>query len=86
MLEEADVAFCPRDQEEGSAGLCRIIHAKRAEFGLRIITRSYGTATGAEGKWIVRCRDPAEAHRVVREWHCREFHDGLGRFMAEMIY
>ena len=86
MLEEADVKFCARDQEEGGVGVQRILLLRITDSGFRVRMRADGSSRGAESKWIVRCQDPAEAHRVVRDWNARELPNGLGKFMAEMIY
>lgn len=86
MLEGTDVQFCERDEEEGSAGLQRILLEKELKDGTRVVNKFDGSERGAEAKWIVRCRDAAEAHRVVRDWHQREFREGGGKFKAEIIY
>ncbi|RPA91924.1 hypothetical protein L873DRAFT_253953 [Choiromyces venosus 120613-1] len=86
MLEEADVQFCARDREDGGVGVQRILQFRTTDNGFKVVVRADGNSRGAESKWIVRCRNPAEAHRVVRDWNARELPNGLGKFMAEMIY
>ena len=40
---------------------------------------------GAEGRWVVRLASRAEAARLVRGWHMREFWTGLGGPVAEKV-
>ncbi|KAF8477054.1 hypothetical protein BDZ91DRAFT_708596 [Kalaharituber pfeilii] len=40
---------------------------------------------GAEGRWIVRLASRAEAGRLVRSWHMREFWTGIGGPMASKV-
>jgi len=40
---------------------------------------------GAEGRWVVRLASQAEAGRLVRAWHMREFWTGVGGSTAEKV-
>lgn len=86
MLEDSDVRFCERDEEAGSAGLERIHFERTRPDGTKAVDKFDGSGKGAEGRWIVRCRDAAEAHRVVREWNKKEYREEIGKFKAEILY
>ncbi|RPB10008.1 hypothetical protein P167DRAFT_576652 [Morchella conica CCBAS932] len=86
LLENDNVKFCRGDETQGDAGLERVLFERVLPDGTVVVDRFDGSENGAEAKWIVRCRDAAEAHRVVRNWHKKEFREGGGKFHAEMIY
>ena len=86
LLEEKDVELCRRDLEMGGAGVQRIVLEKIGTAGNRVVIKADGRGLGAEGRWLVRCANESEAHRVVRELHMRALWEGGGTFRAEVIY
>lgn len=86
MLEDSKVRFCKNEEEVGGAGLERIFFERYLPDGTKVVDKFDGSGTGAEGKWIIRCRDAAEAHRVVRDWNRKELGEGVVKFKAEIIY
>lgn len=86
MLEDSNVQFCKDDEEAGGAGLERIFFEKYLQDGTKVVDKFDGSATGAEGRWLIRCRDAAEAHRVVRDWNRKEIGEGVAKFKAEILY
>lgn len=86
ILEGSDIQFCKDEEEAGGIGLERIFFEKYLPDGTKVVDKFDGSGTGAEGKWIIRCRDAAEAHRVVRGWNRKELGEGVGKFKAEIIY
>lgn len=86
MLEDSNVQFCKDDEEAGGAGLERIFFEKYLQDGTKVVDKFDGSATGAEGRWLIRCRDAAEAHRVVRDWNRKEVGERVAKFKAEILY
>lgn len=86
MLEDSGVRFCKDDEEAGGAGVERIFFEKYLPDGTKIVDKFDGSGTGAEGRWVIRCRDAAEAHRVVRDWNRKEVGEGVAKFKAEILY
>lgn len=56
---------------------------KRKESGRKAAEKMQ--IVGTEGKWVVRLVSRAEAGRLVRAWHMREFWTGIGGERAEKV-
>ncbi|KAA8892668.1 hypothetical protein FN846DRAFT_788968 [Sphaerosporella brunnea] len=87
ILEENDVELCKEDLQKGGSGVQRIVLETPGVGGKKgQIVKANGRGLGAESRWLIRCRNSSEAHRVVRELHMREPWEGCGKFRAEVIH
>lgn len=78
MLEEKEIRLCDEKNKKKGQGV---------EMAGEVLAVKKPSDEAVLKKWIIRCYDESEAHRVVREFHMtKPWEDSLCTFTAEVIY